>query len=84
MSSDTQASNEPENSSNGNSGTSGSRLSNKQLVFIMRLANGRGLTKKDLDAHCINVFGVATDFLSKKEASAIIDELNKPAEVQNA
>jgi len=84
VSSDTQVSNEPENSSNGVSGTSGSRLSNKQLVFIMRLANGRGLTKKDLDAHCINVFGVATDFLSKKEASAIIDELNKPAEVQNA
>ena len=84
VSSDTQTSNEPENSSNGNSGTPGSRLSNKKLAFIMRLANGRGLTKKDLDAHCINVFGVATDFLSKREASTIIDELNKPKEVEHA
>ena len=49
----------------------------------MRLANGRGLTKKDLDAHCINVFGIATDFLSKKEASAIIDELNTVKEAKH-
>jgi hypothetical protein len=77
----TQVSNE---TGNGSNGVSGSRLSNKQLVFLMRLANGRGLTKKDLDAHCINIFGVAADFLSKKEASTIIDELNNPAEVQNA
>jgi len=83
VSSDTLTSNEPENSSNGNSGTPGSRLSNKQLAFIMRLANGRGLTKKDLDAHCINVFGIATDFLSKKEASAIIDELNTVKEAKH-
>jgi hypothetical protein len=81
---DTQTSNQPENSSNGSSGTPGSRLSNKQLVFLMRLATGRGMTKKELDNHCINVFGVATDFLSKKEASTIIDELNNPAEAQNA
>ncbi len=60
------------------------RLSSKQLVFIMRLANARGLTKKDLDIHCVNVFGVATDFLSKKEASSLIDELNQPKEVQHA
>jgi hypothetical protein len=50
----------------------------------MKLANGRGLTKKELDAHCVKVFNVTTDFLSKKEASTIIDELNKPKEVQNA
>ncbi len=73
---DTQASSEPENSSNGVSGTPGSRLSNKQLVYIMRLANERGLTKMELDAHCINVFGVAVNYLSKKEASTIIEEFN--------
>lgn len=65
-------------------GNSVSRLSGKQLVYIMRLANGRGHTKKDLDAHCIKVFGVATDFLSKKEASTLIDELDKPKEVAHA
>ena len=80
---DTQVSNEPENSSNGVSGTPGSRLSNKQLVFIMRLANERGLTKMEVDAHCINVFNVAANFLSKKEASTIIDEFNTIQEAKH-
>ena len=65
-------------------GSSVSRLSGKQLVYIMRLANGRSFTKKDLDTHCINVFGVATDFLTKKEASTLIEELNHPKEEQHA
>jgi hypothetical protein len=81
---DTHVSNEPGNGSNGVSGTPGSRLSNKQLMFIMRLATERGLTKQELDAHCINVFGVAANYLSKKEASTIIDELNKPKEAKHA
>jgi hypothetical protein len=79
-----QVSNEPGNGNNGGSESTGGRLSSKQLVFIMRLATGRGLTKKELDNHCINVFGVATDFLSKKEASTLIDELNQPKEVHHA
>lgn len=71
----TQTSSEPVNSNNGESG---GRLSNKQLVFIMRLATARGLTKRELDAHCINVFGVAVNYLSGKEASTIIEEFNQP------
>ena len=59
-------------------------MSNKQLVYIMRLANGHGLLKKELDAHCVNVFGVATDFLSRKQASVLIDELSRPEEVNHA
>ena len=87
VSSDTQTSPKPNPQNNGlndPSNSTGGRLSNKQLMFIMRLATGRGMTKKDLDAHCVNVFGVATDFLSKREASTIIDELNKPKEVEHA
>lgn len=80
----TQASKEPENGDSGPSTNPDSRLSGKQLVFIMRLANDRGFTKKDLDIHCVNVFGVATDFLSKKEASSLIAELNQQKEAQNA
>jgi hypothetical protein len=80
---DTQVSNEPENSSNGVSGSPGGRLSNKQLVYIMRLANERGLTKMELDAHCINIFGVAVNYLSKKEASTIIDEFNTIQEAKH-
>jgi hypothetical protein len=87
VSSDTQTSQKPDSQNNGRndpSNSTGSRLSNKQLMFIMRLATERGLTKQELDAHCINVFGVAANYLSKKEASTIIDELNKPKEAKHA
>ena len=87
VSSDTQTSPKPNSQNNGHndpSNSTGGRLSNKQLMFIMRLATERGLTKQELDAHCVKVFGVATDFLSKREASTIIDELNKPKEVEHA
>ena len=80
---DTQVSNEPEKAPKDVSGTSRSRLSNKQLVYLVRLATGRGMTKKELDSHCINVFGVAADFLSKKEASTIIDEFNTVKEADH-
>jgi hypothetical protein len=86
VSSDTQTSPKPNSQNNGlndPSNNTGGRLSNKQLVFLMRLATERGMTKQELDAHCVNVFGVATDFLSKREASTIIDELNKPKEVEH-
>jgi hypothetical protein len=86
MSSDTQTSQKPNSQDNGRNGASnstGGRLSNKQLVFLMRLATGRGMTKKELDSHCINVFGVAVDFLSKKEASTIIDEFNSVKEAKH-
>ena len=72
-----QTPNSQNNGHNGPSKSKGGRLSNKQLLFIMRLANRRGLTKRDLDAHCINVFGVAPDFLSKKDYSVFEKETVK-------
>jgi len=86
VSSDTQTSQKPNsqnNSRNDRSDSTGGRLSNKQLVFLMRLATARGITKKELDNHCINVFGVAADFLSKKEASTIIEEFNTVKEAEH-
>ena len=83
VSAGTQVSKEPGNGNGGVSSSNGGRLSGKQLVFIMRLANGHGLVKKELDAHCINNFGVATDFLSKKEASTFIEELSSAQEVNH-
>ena len=57
VSSDTQTSQKPNSQNNGRndpSDSKGGRLSNKQLVFLMRLATGRGMTKKELDNHkCI-------------------------------
>ena len=86
VSSDTQTSQKPNSQNNGHndpSNSTGGRLSNKQLGFIMRLATGRGLTKMELDAHCINVFGVAVNYLSRKEASTIIDEFNTIKEAKH-
>jgi len=86
VSSDTQTSqtsNSHNNAPHDHSNSTGGRLSNKQLVYIVRLANGHGLLKKELDAHCVNVFGVATDFLSKKEASTLIDELSTAEEIRH-
>ena len=86
VSSDTQTSQRPNSQNNGRndpSNSTGGRLSNKQLVYIMRLATERGLTKMELDAHCINVFGVAVNYLSKKEASTIIEEFNTIQEAKH-
>ena len=86
VSSDTQTPQKPNAQNNGrndHSNSTGGRLSNKQLVFLMRLATGRGMTKKELDSHCINIFGVAANYLSRKEASTLIEELNIPKEAQH-
>ena len=86
VSSDAQTFQRPSSQDNGRndpSNSTGGRLSNKQLVYIVRLGNGHGLVKKELDAHCISKFGVATDFLSKKEASTLIEELSSAQEVNH-
>ena len=51
------------------------RLTSKQYKFIMRLTNEKGMTRKEVNDHCIRAFGVAADYLSKAQASTLIDEL---------
>ena len=58
VSSDTQTSQKPNsqnNCLNEPSNSTGGKLSNKQLRFIMRFDTGQGLTKKELDDQCENV-----------------------------
>jgi hypothetical protein len=51
------------------------RLTSKQFKFIARLANEKGLTRKELNERCVKSFGAASDYLSRAQASTLIDEL---------
>ena len=51
------------------------RLTSKQFKFIARLANEKGLTRKELNERCVKTFGAASDYLSRAQASTLIDEL---------
>ena len=49
---------------------------NKDLTDAMNmLINEKGMTRKELNARCIEGFGVAADYLSKSDASSLIEEL---------
>ncbi len=64
--------------SNGN-GSRGSRLTRKQLAYIHRLSQDAGMDRADLEALSRAEFGKTCAFLSTREASDFIDQLqNKP------
>jgi hypothetical protein len=56
-------------------GPSNGRISAKQHQYAVGLAQKRGMTKKELNDHCVGVYGAGVDFISRKEACALIDAL---------
>jgi hypothetical protein len=75
-----RATNHPDNRSRSNkpdngNGSGNGRLSGKQYKYIMRLNEDLGRSKADLDAHCLEGFGMVAQYLSKTDASALIDHL---------
>jgi len=52
------------------------RLTAKQHSYLIRLAGGRGLTRQQLNDHCVQAYGAGLDFIKRKEASALIETLN--------
>jgi hypothetical protein len=60
---------------NGNNGDS--RITNKQLNYIVTLGRGLKLNSKDLDQVCIETYGAKLAFLTTKQASAFIDQLKE-------
>lgn len=52
-----------------------SRLSQKQHSYILKLANEGGLTKSQISRYCQQCFGVVLDFISRQQASSLIDDL---------
>jgi hypothetical protein len=63
-------------SGNGSGGGNGNgRLTAKQYRFLTQLSEGQGQTKADLDKNCVEVFGTVAQYLSKGDASAMIEHL---------
>ena len=52
-----------------------SRLTNKQLNFLNRICRDRRMTKKEFAALAKENFGVQPEYLSRKQASELIDQL---------
>ena len=59
---------------NGNGGES-SRITNKQLNYIINLGKDQGLGSKDLDKEAVSQFGVRMNHLTVKDASTFIEGL---------
>lgn len=64
--------NKPGNGSNGNGN---GRLTAKQHSFLMRLANEKGLTRKELNDRSVKIYGSVVDYLNSKDASSLIENM---------
>lgn len=65
-----------DNGNGGNGkGNGGTRLSQKQHSFLLRLADERGVSRKNLDDMSKERFGCVVTFLSKSEACSLIGEM---------
>ena len=58
------------NGSNGNG-----RLTSKQYRYILKLNQEKGLSTAELDQKCLERYGTVTQYLSKNDASAVIEHL---------
>jgi len=67
-------SNQPRGNGNGN-GNGNGRLTNKQYRYMLQLNEEQGRTKADLDQQCLSMFGAASEYLSKGDASTVIEQL---------
>ena len=72
---------EKRNDGNGNSrthrsdGNGNGRLTSKQYRYMLKLNEDHGRTKDDLDKQVQEIFGVSAQYLSKSDASAMIENL---------
>ena len=63
------------NHKSGNGGNGNGRLTSNQYKYMMRLNEEQGRSKADLDQQCLSMFGAATEYLSKNDASVVIQRL---------
>lgn len=63
---------------------SNGRLSAKQHQYAISLARNQGMTRQQLDAHCVKTYGAGIDHLSRKDASALIESLRDGSSRQHA
>jgi hypothetical protein len=61
---------------NGNTNGNGNgRLTSKQYKYILKLNQEQGRSSADLDQQCLNMFGSVAQYLSKGDASTVIEQL---------
>ncbi len=60
---------------NGGNGNGNGRLTNNQYKYMLKLNQEKGRSKPDLDQQCLQMFGAASEYLSKTDASAVIEHL---------
>ena len=66
----------PDEDNDNNSGYADSkRITAKQHKYILDLCFERGISKKELNKHCLEAFGVSMDYLSRADASSLIDQM---------
>jgi hypothetical protein len=59
----------------GNGGNGNGRLTSKQYKYILRLIQEQGRSAADLDQQCLERYGTVAQYLSKGDASALIEQL---------
>jgi len=64
-----------ESSHSGNGGNGNGRLTSKQHNFLLKLANERGISKKELNDQCVEIYGSVVDYLTRQDASAMIESM---------
>ena len=65
----------PATTGNNGGGNGGGRLSSKQYRYMLKLIEERGSNKADLDRQCQEMFGSMAQYLSKADASVVIEQL---------
>ena len=53
--------------------TEGNRITGKQYKFIIDLIKEAGMTKRELNDHCMEAYGSVVDHISRSDASSLID-----------
>ncbi len=56
-------------------GNGNGRITSKQYRYLLKLHENQGRTKADLDQQCLEMFGVVAQYLSKGDASVMIEQL---------
>lgn len=71
----------PGNGGNGSGNKQGSnrngRISSAQYKYAMNLANDAGMTKAQLNQHCVQTYGSILDYLNRKDASNLIESFRQ-------
>jgi hypothetical protein len=70
------AGNGQNHTSNGR-GYDSNRISAKQFSFIMDLLKDTRMTKGELNQHCVEAYGSVVDYITRHDASSLIDWLRK-------